>query len=70
MEMGMQVSELRTAILRLGALSDRHGATDEARALRELGRVMAAYSDKSVTELIKLAKPKSQAKPRARSRRQ
>ena len=64
----MQVEELRRAVLCLGAISERHGAIDEARALKELARIFEAYSDESVASFVKQAKPKA-PRPRARARR-
>ena len=53
----MQVSELRLAMLRLGDLSERHGAAHEAHALKELARVVEAYSDQSVASFVKFVAP-------------
>lgn len=58
----MRISELRQAVLRMGALSKRHGATGEAKALEELARVTEPYDDKTVTQFVALAKPRKAKK--------
>ena len=51
----MRVSELRNAILRMSELSKRHGAIDEAEALRHLAELTERHDEKSVKQLVELA---------------
>lgn len=64
----MRVSELSSAIDRLGEVSARHGATQEAEALNALTRLMEAHASKSVAEFVKLALSKGKKSSRSRRR--
>lgn len=64
----MLVSELQSAVLRLSAVSRRHGAQKEAWALQELARIIEPHASKSVADMLKQLKPRAIAGRRRRKK--